>query len=125
LALLTEALRQAGLPQWESGFTGDERNRLKGEEIALLVLGHTLQGQIEPGEPAIMQIDRNGNAAFRSVRQLLTGTVYIDGDLLCERSENVFGRPDCGPVYKHTKTARNTSYAYVNSSKLFYFSQVK
>ena len=113
------------MPEWPFGFRGNERDRLKGEEIALLVLGHTLQGQIEPGQPAIMQIDREGNAAFRSVRQLLTGTVYVDRDLLCERSENMFGRPDCGPVYKHTASNGKQSYAYANSSKLFYFLQVK
>ena len=72
-----------------------------------------------------MQIDRDGNAAFRSVTQLLTGTVYIDRDLLCERSENMFGRPDCGPVYKRTDHCQQLSYAYVNASKVFYFSQVK
>jgi TolB-like protein len=125
LALLIEALRQAGLPEWPSGFTGNERDRLKGEEIAVLVLGHTLWGQIDTGEPAIMQIDRNGNSAFRSVRQLLTGTVYVDGDYLCERSENMFGRPDCGPVYKRTDTSGRVSYAYVNSRNVFYISQVK
>jgi hypothetical protein len=91
----------------------------------VLVFGHTLQGQIEPGSPAIMQIDKVGNAAFRSVRQLLTGTVFIDGDLLCERSENMFGRPDCGPVYRHTDSNGKQSYAYANSRNVFYFSQTK
>ncbi|HKG72742.1 MAG TPA: tetratricopeptide repeat protein [Aestuariivirgaceae bacterium] len=125
LALLIDALRQAGMPEWAFGFRGKERDRLTGEEIALLVLGHTLQGQIEPGYPAIMQIDRNGNAAFRSITQLLTGTVHIDRDLLCEKSENMFGRPDCGPVYKQTDSTGKRSYAYANASKVFYFSQVK
>ncbi|HEY7763366.1 MAG TPA: tetratricopeptide repeat protein, partial [Aestuariivirgaceae bacterium] len=125
LVLLLDALRLAGLPEWPYGFTADERDRLTGEEIASLVLGHTLQGQIEPGSPAIMQIDRLGNAAFRSVMQLLTGTVYIDGDLLCERSENMFGRPDCGPIYKRTSADSTSPYTYVNSSKVFYFSVVK
>ena len=30
LALIIDALRQAGLPEWPFGFTGDERDRLKG-----------------------------------------------------------------------------------------------
>jgi TolB-like protein/class 3 adenylate cyclase len=124
-ALLDEALRQAGLPEWPFGFTGNERNRVKGEDIALLVFGHTLQGQIEPGTPAIMQIDRGGNAAFRSVTRLITGTVYVERDFLCERSENMFGRPDCGPVYRQIVSESNLSYTYVNSSKVFHFSQVK
>ena len=123
LALLLDALRLAGLPEWPFGFIANERDRLTGEEVALLVLGHTLQGQIEPGSPAIMQIDRLGNAAFRSVRQLLTGTVYIEGDLLCQRSENMFGRPDCGPIYKRTDAASGPPYVYVNSSMVFRFSK--
>ena len=125
LTLLIDALRLAGLPEWPYSFTANERDRLTGEEIASLVLGHTLQGQIEPGSPAIMQIDRLGNAAFRSVRQLLTGTVYVDGDLLCDRSENLFGRPDCGPVYKRTDAATSMPYAYVNARMVFYFSVAK
>ena len=59
LALIIDALRQAGLPEWPFGFTADEQDRLNGAEIASLVLGHTLQGQLEPdGQPAIMQIGR-------------------------------------------------------------------
>ena len=125
LALLIDALRLAGLPEWPFNFTANEHDRLTGEEIALLVMGHTLQGQIEPGSPAIMQIDRLGNAAFRSVRQLLTGTVYVDGNLLCDRSENLFGRPDCGPIYKRTNAASSLPYTYVNARMVFYFSIVK
>jgi tetratricopeptide (TPR) repeat protein len=125
LALLIEALRRAGLPEWPFGFTANERDQLTGEEIALLVLSHTLQGQMEPGTPAIMQIDQVGNAAFRSVRQLFTGTVYVDRNLLCERSENMFGRPVCGPVYKHTDTSGNASYSYANANKVFHFTPVK
>ena len=125
LALLIEALRRAGLPEWPFGFTANERDRLTGEEIALLVLSHTLQGQMEPGTPAIMQIDQVGNAAFRSVRQLFTGTVYVDRNLLCERSENMFGRPVCGPVYKRTDTSGNASYSYANANKVFHFTPVK
>ena len=57
LALIIDALQQAGLPEWPFGFTADEHDRLKGAEIASLVLGHTLQGQLEPDrQPAILQI---------------------------------------------------------------------
>ena len=63
LAMIVDALRQAGLPQWPYGFTADEHNRLKGAEIASLVIGHTLQGQIEPGlQPASF---RSGATAKR------------------------------------------------------------
>jgi len=125
LALIIDALQQAGLPEWPFGFTGDEHNRLKGEEIASLVLGHTLQGQLEPAlQPAFLQIGSDGKAAFRSTTRLVTETVYVDRDLLCELSENMFGRPDCGPVYKRRDDA-GTGYSFVNSSKVFHFTVVQ
>ena len=125
LALIMDALRQAGVPEWPFGFTGDEHDQLKGAEIASLVLGHTLQGQLEPGlQPAILQIGNDGQAAFRSTTRLVTETVYVDRDLLCEQSENMFGRPDCGPVYKRSVDAGH-GYSYVNSSKVFHFAVVQ
>jgi hypothetical protein len=50
---------------------------------------------------------------------MLTETVFIRGDLLCEQSENMFGRPDCGPVYRRKEPDKG--YTYVNSSKVFHF----
>jgi tetratricopeptide (TPR) repeat protein len=125
LALIIDALQQAGMPEWPFGFTGEGLHQLKGQEIGSLVLGHTLQGQLEPGrQPAIMQIGSDGNAAFRSPTRLVTETVYVDRDLLCEQSENMFGRPDCGPVYRGADAASG-SYSFVNSSKVFHFAVVK
>ena len=54
---------------------------------------------------------------------MLTEMVYVDHDVLCEQSENMFGRPDCGPVYKQGRAAGKQNYVYVNSSKVFRFSQ--
>jgi len=121
LALIVGALKAAGLPEWPFGFTADARDQLKGDEIAALVIGHTLQGRLEPSsQPALLQIGQNGQAAFRSTTRLFTETVYVDRDLLCEQSENMFGRPDCGPVYR----AAATAYTYVNSSKVFHFETI-
>ena len=101
-----DALSQAGMSEWPFGFTGDERDRLKGAEIAPLVLGHVLHGKLQPGGlPAVMQIGPDGTAAFRSATRMFTETVYVEGDQLCEQSENMFGRPDCGPVYKRNSDA--------------------
>jgi tetratricopeptide (TPR) repeat protein len=121
LALIIEALRQAGLPEWPVGFTADERDRLNGAEIASLVLGHTLQGQIEPGrQPAIMQIGEDGTAGFRTMTRMLNLRVYVDRDVLCEQTENMFGPPDCGPVYRRSDAA-GKGYSYVNSGRVFHF----
>jgi adenylate cyclase len=125
LTFLVEALREAGLPEWPFSFSADEHDRLDGEEIAQLMLGQTLQGHIEPGFPTMMQIGQDGRTAYRSSRQFLTEAVVIDRDQLCERSENMFGRADCGPVYRHGSVAGEPSYTYVNSSKVFYFRPVK
>jgi len=121
MALTIDALRQAGLPEWPFGFAADERDRLKGAEIATLVLGHTLQGQLEPGlQLALLQIGADGKAGFRSMTRMFTETVHIDRDLLCEQSENMFGRPDCGPVHRRSEAAGG-GYTYVNSAKVFHF----
>jgi adenylate cyclase len=124
LALIIDALRQAGLPEWPFGFTADEKDRVNGAALAALVIGHTLQGQLEPGgQPAILQIGQDGNAGFRSMTRMYTSKFYVDRDLLCEQSENMFGRPDCGPVYQRSdKTGK--SYTYANSGKVFHFAAV-
>jgi hypothetical protein len=120
LETLISALRQAGLPEWPYGFKGDERDRLKGEEITALVIGHTLKGLAEPGpRPAIMQIGKDGQAAFRSTAQFLTERMFVNQDLLCEQSENAFGRPDCGPVFR--REGEHT-FTFVNSRVVFHFS---
>jgi TolB-like protein/class 3 adenylate cyclase len=124
LAPIIDALRAAGLPEWPFGFTSDEKDRLKGDEIESLVIGHTLKGQLEPdGLPAIMQIGQDGTAGFRTRTRMLTGRVYVDRDVLCEQSENMFGRPDCGPVYRRSDAAGN-GYSYVNAGKVFHFVMV-
>jgi len=125
LTFLVETLREAGLPEWPFNFSADENDRLNDDAIARLVLGHTLQGRIEPGVPTMMQIGQDGKTAFRSSSQFLTETVFVDRDQLCEKSENIFGLADCGPVYKRKSADGGPSYAYVNSSKVFYFSPVK
>jgi adenylate cyclase len=124
LALIIDALRQAGMTEWPFGFTADEKDRVNGAALASLVLGHTLQGRLEPGgQPAILQIGQDGNAGFRSMTRMYTAKFYVDRDLLCEQSENMFGRPDCGPVYKRNGET-GEDYTYVNSGTVFHFAIV-
>ena len=101
-------------------------DRVNGADIASLIVGHLLQGELDPSrQPAILQIGRDGMSAFRSTTRMLTEMVYVDHDVLCEQSENMFGRPDCGPVYKQGRAAGKQNYVYVNSSKVFRFSQAE
>ena len=121
LVLIVDALGEAGLPEWPFGFTADEKNRLHGDEIRSVVLGKTLKGDLEPdGQPAIMQIEQDGTAGFRTMTRMLTEKIYVDGDSLCEQSENLFGRPVCGPVYRRTDAAE-TAYSYTNATMVFHF----
>ncbi len=75
-----DALREAGLPEWPFGFHGDELYRLKGAEIAAIVMGKVLRGTNEPTESlAIMQVqDGRQAAAFRSAAD-------DDRDGFCQR----------------------------------------
>ena len=121
------ALRKAGLPQWPFDFQGEDANRLTGEEISRLVLGHTLQGKINAGSPAIMQIGRDGKMVFRTAAQLVTGKVFVDRGMLCQLTDSqlALGRSQCGPVYRHKITGNEPAFTYVNATKIFYFSPVE
>jgi hypothetical protein len=128
LALILDALRKAGLPEWPYGFRGDERERLAGEEIARLAFGRTWRGHTGGGEPAFLQIGSDGRMALRTPTQIAIGTAFVEGDLLCERSEYVaFGRARCGPVYRHARGAGEDGpgYTYVNAEKVLHFSPVE
>jgi hypothetical protein len=124
LDVIIGALRRAGFPDWPYGFTPGNRPQLTGEEIGRLAYGHTWQGQIEPGRPAIMEIGKDGRIAFRSPLRLITGTVHIDHDNLCEQSEYFLENADCGPVFGPEKKTDTAVYTYVNSGNVFHFSVV-
>ena len=107
LALIVDVLREAGLPEWPFGFIADENDRLTGAEITALVMGHTLKGQLEPGDkPAIMHLGQDGTAGFRTMTRMLTERVFVDRDLLCEQSENLFGCPCLRPGLKAQRRFR-------------------
>lgn len=122
LKFFVDAFRLAGLPEWPFGFQEQGRERLKGEEIRHLIVGHTLKGIIAPGErQAMMQVGTDGKAAFRSTASFVTATMFVDHDLLCTQSENAFGNPDCGPILRNTG---KFPFIYVNSTFVFQFAPV-
>jgi hypothetical protein len=67
-----------------------------------------------------MQIGPDGTAGFRTMTRMLTFRAYVDHDVLCQQSENMFGRSDCGPVYKRSD-ASGGGYSYANSGMVFHF----
>ncbi|MEY9102869.1 adenylate cyclase [Sinorhizobium fredii] len=126
LERVLEAMRDAGLPEWPFDFRGEDRDRLSGADISRLAFGRTWQGQTGAGEPALLQLGRDGKTAFRTPTQIATGTAFVDRDMLCEQSENVLlGRPRCGPVYRRTHDPGKPEYTYVNAFTLFHFSPVE
>ena len=127
LEALLGALRKAGFPQWPYGFQGEERDRLSGEDISRLVFGHTLQGKVHSGSPAIMQIDRDGKVVFRTATLLISGKALVDRGKLCQQSASLvtLGRIDCGPVYRRDSAGDGLAYAYVNGTNVFYFSPIE
>jgi adenylate cyclase len=123
---LLDAMRDAGLPEWPLNFRGDDRDRLNGEDISRLAFGRTWRGRTEAGESALLQFSRDGKTAFRTPTQIVTGTAFVDGDMLCQQSENVLlGRPRCGPVYRRTHDPGEPEYTYVNAFTVFHFSPVE
>ena len=125
-ARLLSLFSKAGFPDWPFDFRGDERNRLSGAEISRLVLGHTLQGKVHSGSPAIMQIGKDGNWVFRTATLLMTGKAFVSDNKLCQLSESLvaLGRSDCGPVYRLNAGESEAAYVYVNATNIFYFSPV-
>jgi hypothetical protein len=66
--------------------------------------------------------------AYRTPRQFLTGHSYVEGALLCEKSDNVLmGRACCGPVYRVPPGIREDglSYVYANASRVLWFSEAE
>jgi TolB-like protein/class 3 adenylate cyclase/Flp pilus assembly protein TadD len=128
LAEILDAMRAGGLPEWPYGFRADAHERVSGAEIGRLAFGRTWRGHVEGGGPALAQIQPDGQMAFRTTTQLVMGTAFINGDLLCERVEALsLGRPVCGPVYRRSKTSGSddAAYTYVNASKAFHFSPIE
>ena len=120
-----DALRRAGIPEWPYNYNGAAEDALDREELAKLAFGHTWQGQLEGGQSAVLQIGQDGRTAFGSPTRVFTGVAFMDGDKLCERSENVLlGRARCGRVYRrpHSSVGGGGDYVYVSPDKLFYFS---
>jgi hypothetical protein len=127
LVKILDTMSAAGLPQWPYGFRADPRDRLAAAEIGRLAFGRTWQGRVEPGGPALAQIQSDGEMAFRTTTYIATGVAFVAGDMLCERIEALsLGRPVCGPVYRLSQPSGEDGlpYAYANASKVFHFSPV-
>ncbi len=112
-----DGLRKAGLPAWPYGFDGRAGDRLDEHELAALTKGKTWTGRQRNGTPFVQQFDEAGNVAYQSANTLTTGTVYLDGPMLCQRMERTASeRSMCGYVYRNASHLPNADEAYVQVS---------
>ncbi len=124
VARILAAMTAAGMPQWPAGFDTDPLEHLKSAEIEPIVFGRLWRGQLEGGEAAIAQFEKDGRMAFRTAAIFATGRAFVDGDRLCEQMEaTMLGRPACGPVLRRPAGSGEDGldYTYVNGSKVFHF----
>ncbi len=122
---LLDALRAAGLPEWPMGYQGRPEHRLVGSDIAALTFGRTWKGRDGSGRPFVQEVSKDGTLAYLGATTLLTGSVSVDGDELCQRNESfLMGRKFCGYVYRNPDgtPAAKDEYSYVSAYGIHRFS---
>ena len=121
---LIDAWRAAGIPEWPHGYQGQPEQRIDGQEIASLTFGRTWIGKDGLNWPFIQQVSENGTLAYRDASTLITGTIFLEGDQLCEQNEAfLMGRKHCGYVYRDR--VADGEYIYVNARTIHRFSVKK
>lgn len=122
---LLDALRAAGLPQWPLGYPERPEHRLFGGKIRILTFGHTWKGQDILGRPFVQEVSKDGKLAFLGATTLLTGSVSVRENKLCQRNEAfLMGREYCGYVYRNPQgtPAAMDEYTYVSAYGIYRFS---
>ena len=122
---LLDALRAAGVSEWPMGYQGRPEHRLDGSDIAAMTFGRTWKGQDGSGRPFMQEVSKDGTLAYLGATTLLTGTVSVDGNALCQRNEAfLMGRKYCGYVYRNPDgtPAAKDEYAYVSAYGIYRFS---
>jgi adenylate cyclase len=62
----------------------------------------------------VQEISETGGFAYSSTVSLTTGSLWIDGDQVCQRVEGyIFSRAVCGYVYRNTDKEREGEHQYV------------
>jgi adenylate cyclase len=120
-----EGLRKAGLAPWPFGFQGRLEDRLSGSAIEALAFGKAWKGAHRNGVPFVQEITEAGAFAYSSANSFLTGTLWVEGDQLCQRIEGyLLGRALCGYVYHNTDQGLGGEhgYVYVAPESVKYFS---
>ncbi len=125
LERLLDALRAAGLPEWPMGYQGRPEHLLVASEIAVVTLGRTWEGNDDSGRPFVQEVSKDGTLAYLGATTLLTGSVSVDGNALCQRNEAfLMGRKYCGRLYRNPDgtPAAKDEYTYVSAYGIYTFS---
>ena len=122
---LIGALAKAGMPAWAYGYKPRENERLDSAAVRSLAFGHSWVGRDSAGAEFFQQLTDDGRVALRSRGLLLTGTVRIEGDLLCfEFPAAALGRRDCGYVYRNPQGTpqEHNEYVQIALRAIYHFS---
>jgi adenylate cyclase len=107
-------LEKAGFTPWPFGYKERPENRLPGSAVGELTFGKLWNGTRHTGVPFVQEISETGAFAYSSTVSLTTGSLWIDGDQVCQRVEGyLFGRAVCGYVYHNTGKEREGQHQYV------------
>ena len=107
-----EGLKMAGFTSWPFGHHMRPEDRLRGSDMEALAFGKLWKGIHYKGAPFVQELSETGAFAYNSAVGLATGTLWIEGDQLCERVEGyIFGRAVCGYIFRN---AGDGSHQYVH-----------
>jgi TolB-like protein len=115
LERLLNALRQAGFPEWPSGYQDPGWQRLDGDAIKDLVYGHTWFGRSQNmADTFALNADEQGGAKYFQSGRYWEGTVSVEEDRLCYRIPALMlSRKFCGPVYRNPAGTHEDRNEYV------------
>ncbi len=109
-----EGLRKAGIKPWPFDYQARLEDRLSGDAIAPLILDKVWQGVLQDAKPFVQENAGTGTFAYKSSASLLIGTIWVDGDRLCQRSQGyLLGRAACGHVYRNADKGQSAGHEYV------------
>jgi len=111
-----EAYLKAGMPVWPYGFKGSAEHRLRNTELQALYRGRPTKEFVTSPFGNRYQVlhDGKGNYTSKTAGGLAVGTLVIERDMVCYRSNvTVMGRKYCGEVYRNPKGSPKTNDAYV------------
>lgn len=120
-----DALRTATFPEWSHDFRGRPEDRLDAHSIRALAIHKTWIGHQHDGVRFFMELDANGDFAWRAHNNIIVGKFTLEDNFFCTRSSStLLGRKFCSPVYRNPggSAERHDEYVLPDSASVWYFS---